>query len=81
MPHEDEFADRIMRHEGLGARSTLPPCEVCGVANASYRCLDCDVPEFCCNKCIVYEHSRNLLHRIEVRCVRHCASATNLPIF
>ena len=82
MPYESEFADRIMRHEGIGAHSVLPPCESCGVrTGAAYRCMDCSPSEFSCKECAVDEHLRHPLHKIEVHCVRCCIPLTNSPPF
>ena len=79
LPHEREFADRILMHEGIREHSTPPPCETCGTDDAPYRCLDCSPYAFSCKTCIVHEHSRNLLHKIEVSCVRHRISVSDSP--
>jgi len=67
-------------HESVGDHPT-PSCETCGTSDGSYRCLDCSPPTFSCTDCIVHEHSRHLLHRIEVSCVHCRTSITNSPLF
>jgi len=81
LPYENEFADRILMHEGIRGHSAPPPCETCGADNAPYRCLDCSPSVFSCNHCLVHEHSRHLLHRIEVRCVCRFDSIPDFPLF
>ena len=64
--HEEEFANKLMRHEGLGSHPALPSCETCNANSAPYRCLDCYFRSFSCKECIIHQHLNHPLHMIQV---------------
>ena len=63
--YEEEFADELIRHKGLGAHPSHC-CKMCGIDDAPYRCLDCLSYRLFCADCIIHRHAEHPLHRIEV---------------
>lgn len=65
-----KFLDETLRLEGRGTPETL--C-CCGLAAPRFRCRDCFGTQMLCHECILRSHTRNPLHRIDVRrYFHHC---------
>ncbi|KAJ6524642.1 hypothetical protein DFH09DRAFT_1046744 [Mycena vulgaris] len=64
------WLDELLRGEGRGDHAGHPKCVCgdprCGHEVAEIRCKDCDGCEGFAIKCIVRDHERNPLHRLEV---------------
>lgn len=70
LPYRDICLDEMLRHEGLGERSQNElSCEECGTEDDLLRCADshCVGAPFLCASCMVRQHERLPLHRIQVR--------------
>ncbi|OBZ74523.1 hypothetical protein A0H81_05787 [Grifola frondosa] len=65
VPHIDEYLDELMRLEGHGDyQDSL--CPVCGIAEATLRCSDCDDLRLLCAGCTISRHLANPVHRVSV---------------
>lgn len=68
------FLDETLRLEGRGTQSLC----CCGLDAPRFRCRDCFGTQMFCHECILCNHTRNPLHRIDVRidlifyhCIKH----------
>lgn len=64
--------DCMARHDGLGDRAVdaatqLPACDECKQPGANLRCRACLFGRVLCTSCMLSEHQRLPLHRIDVR--------------
>lgn len=64
------FLDELLRHDGLSDRLDNRRCDRCDktgqAADHYFRCLDCCADRLLCQQCMVEDHVRLALHRIEV---------------
>ena len=71
IPFRASFLDEVLRHDGLGDYTETRACVRCREKGAEvsgmYRCTECVGGVLLCQRCIVREHSRLPLHRIQVR--------------
>jgi hypothetical protein len=67
-----EFLREILLLEGRGDHRAYSVCASCRIGKATYRCGDCmSGGEMVCQKCLVRQHCRYPLHRVEVRLSLH----------
>lgn len=60
------FLDEFVRRDGLGSADEHM-CANCEQSPGLYRCMDCHGHAMFCVDCLLAEHARLPLHRIEVR--------------
>lgn len=66
-PYRDEFLAELKRHDKASkADGSVPACTECGRVDASFRCRDCVQGFAFCDACLLKDHMRRPLHRIEV---------------
>ncbi|RPD67932.1 hypothetical protein L226DRAFT_474192, partial [Lentinus tigrinus ALCF2SS1-7] len=65
IPFRDEYLDELLRHEGRGDRRTLSVCARCSQGNPILRCVECTGGDMLCHGCMLQDHSRLPLHRIQ----------------
>ncbi|KAJ6529050.1 hypothetical protein DFH09DRAFT_1412508 [Mycena vulgaris] len=67
--HRSNWLDEMLRGEGRGDHAAHPRCvcdhPACDGGLAEVRCMDCDGCEGLSVKCIVRDHQRSPLHRVE----------------
>ncbi|KAG2031785.1 hypothetical protein BDR03DRAFT_936229 [Suillus americanus] len=63
IPERQTFLDETLRLEGRGTPESL--C-CCGLFAPHFRCRDCFGTEMFCHECVLCNHTRNPLHRIDM---------------
>jgi hypothetical protein len=77
IPERQTFLDETLRLEGRGTPESL--C-CCGLFAPHFRCRDCFGTEMFCHECVLRNHTRNPLHRIDVRRYFFTLSKTNIGL-
>ncbi|KAI0059388.1 hypothetical protein BV25DRAFT_1785942, partial [Artomyces pyxidatus] len=67
----DIFLNELVRHDGLADLSVdetvgLPFCAGCTTAHGTVRCVDCLGTALYCPECVVKDHERSPLHRVQI---------------
>ncbi|KAH6897792.1 hypothetical protein BKA70DRAFT_1116038 [Coprinopsis sp. MPI-PUGE-AT-0042] len=69
IPRRQSFLDELLHHDGLGDsldRQTCSDCPPTTSATGLYKCIDCwDGSLLRCKTCVLLNHSKQPLHRIE----------------
>jgi hypothetical protein len=63
LPHRAQYLDEFLRHDGRGSARN---CVRCGESEGGYRCEDCHHTPLFCHHCLLEEHRRLPLHRVQV---------------
>lgn len=66
LPKRQEYADELLRHDGLGDSGQLSTCLQCQNHNGTIKCRDCFGQGLYCRQCVITSHTFLPLHRLSV---------------
>ncbi|TFK79058.1 hypothetical protein K466DRAFT_469378, partial [Polyporus arcularius HHB13444] len=65
IPFRQEYLDEALRHEGRGLARNSTACPRCAQGTPTLRCSECSGGEMLCAACMLADHARLPLHRIQ----------------